>query len=319
MSEPAAPPPAAPPPDGSRLTGSSWRRSPQTMRSIFTEYLSPRQLPELLRSPRFWMLYSLAVAPVILASLDIGVQGLFFYFTLVWAVLIYRMVLPEAGTLRYAVVVYVAAGAVVMPLLFAYVSAPPHLTWAMIRGDQSIGVRLVGFVLGIGVREEVAKSLPLVALLYLGRTGRIRVRLSPRQGIFLGALAGLAFAAVENLDYWQRFEAADRMAIAAGRFDPTLTFEASMARLLLTPFMHATWSGIAGYFLVRGERDPEQRAPLQFAGLLIAAFLHGIYDTTSGPLPPAQLAIIAFTFHVFARCIGRATAATGLDVLHRTI
>ena len=310
---PSARAPSAPP------AGSSWRRAPQTLRAIFAEYLSPRQLPDLLRSSRFWMLYSLAVAPLILASLNIGVQGIFFYFTLIWAVIIFRMVLPEPGTMRFAVAVYIGAGAVVMPLLFAWVSAPPHFVYSLILGNRNVAARFVGFVFGIGIREELAKALPLIALLYLGRTGRIRTRLSLRQGIFLGALAGLAFAAVENLDYWQRFRAADRMAIAAGRFDSSLTFEASMARLLLTPFMHATWSGIVGYFLVWGEHEPSQRAPLQAGGIFMAALLHGIYDLTAGPLPPAQLIIIAFTFHVFARCISRATAESGTAVLHRII
>ncbi|MSP63442.1 MAG: hypothetical protein EXR72_24480 [Myxococcales bacterium] len=43
--------PAAPP----APSRSSWRRAPETIRALFGEYFSLRQLPALLRSRSFWM------------------------------------------------------------------------------------------------------------------------------------------------------------------------------------------------------------------------------------------------------------------------
>ncbi len=273
-----------------------------TARALVAEYASLDQLQALLRSPRFWLLYSLAAMPVALQWMEIGAQGMFFYFSFFWAVVFHRLVAPERRTARLAVSVYLLTAFAVMPVLLVWLRVPPDLTTPLIADGAPVGARLVGFV-GVGVREEVAKALPVAALLWMARRGGRRFSL--RQGLFLGAVSGLAFAAVENLEYLRQFDELDAVRQAMG-FHSRLTFEGGVSRLLLTPFMHGAWSGVAGYFLAWSELDTARRRALVLAGFALAALLHAVYNTVV-PWPLLTLAAIGMTFHVLAKCIARAT------------
>ncbi len=275
----------------------------RTARELLLEYASLDQVGALLASPRFWLLYSLAAMPVVFQWMEIGAQGMFFYFAFFWAVVFHRLVVPERGAVRMAVWTYFMTSFAVMPLLILWIQLPPNVTGALIQPDAPLLARLLGFVFGVGLREEIAKAAPVALLLWLaGRAGR---SLGLRRGLFLGAVSGVTFAAVENIEYLRQFEEFDFLRRAMG-FYTQLTFEGGVTRLLLTPFMHGAWSGIAGYFLARAALDPSRRRALVVAGLFLAATMHGLYNTFAGS-PLATLLAIAFAFHVLVKCIARAT------------
>ena len=82
-------------------------------------------------------------------------------------------------------------------------------------------------------------------------------------------ISALGFAALENLlillplvSPFQFFE----------------TFVVSGFRFVGATFLHALASGIIGYFLVLSFFEPKNRIKLFLKGLLIAVFLHGLYD-----------------------------------------
>jgi RsiW-degrading membrane proteinase PrsW (M82 family) len=189
-----------------------------------------------------------------------------------------------------------------------WLALPPHLTEAALQAGGL--ARALGFVLGVGPREEAAKLLALAVLAW-GRRRTGGRPLSLRQGIVLGAVAGFAFAASENVSYLRMFEAYDREAIRYGVFSQA-SLDATMARMLLTPFLHGAWSAIAGYFLAWGEWNRPLRWRLRAAGLVGAALLHGAYNTVADA-PLLALVVVAFTFHVLVRCISRASAAGSPD------
>jgi len=103
------------------------------------------------------------------------------------------------------------------------------------------------------------------------------------------------------------FEAYDREALRFGVFSQA-SLDASMARMLLTPFLHGAWAAIAGYFFAWGEWNRPLRGRLRAAGLVGAALLHGAYNTVADA-PLLALVVVAFTFHVLVRCLRRATDA----------
>ena len=291
-------------------------RSPASLGELLSDYLSPDQFGALVRSPRFWALYSLAAFPLlVLAVAPEGTASwMFVYFSLVWAVLFFRLIQPEPGTARIAAWVYLLTILVAMPLLVAWLSLPPHLTEAFVEAGGVF--RFLGLVLGVGIREETAKVLPV--LLVLGAAARGGGRLSLRQGLALGAVAGFAFAAAENQEYLRTFEAWDRMVAQQGAFSH-VSLDASLVRMLLTPFMHGAWAGIAGYFAAWGAWNPPERWKLRAAGVLGAALLHGFYDTFAD-LPLVTLFTVAFTFHVFTRCVARAgNEESGAAALEREL
>jgi RsiW-degrading membrane proteinase PrsW (M82 family) len=215
---------------------------------------------------------------------------------------------------RLGIPVYLAAAVGSIGVLLAWLAIPPDLTGELIE-SRNLLARLVGFVAGVGLREEAAKALPVVVLVWW-RSKIGLPRLSLRQGVFLGALAGLAFAAAENAHYLRQFDSYDRLAQFYGVFTRR-SLEGSMLRLLLTPFMHGAWSAIAGYFIVWGAASGA-RSSIWASGLVAAAILHGIYDFVAD-VPVLALLAIAFTFHVFTRCVGKAaggvTATERLDRL----
>jgi protease PrsW len=283
------------------------RGAPMSLSALLGDVLSPRHFTELFRSSSFWLLYSLAAFPLLILALEPGgtASFMFVYFSLVWAYLFFRIVQPEAGTGRLAVRVYLVTVLVAMPALLIWLSVPPHLTEALLEAGGPW--RLAGFVLGVGPREEAAKLVPLALLVAARR--RVGGRpLSLRQGLVLGAVAGFAFAASENVQYLRMFEAYDRQAQLWGVYSRT-SLDATMARMLLTPFMHGAFSGIAGTYLVLAEWNREHRWPIRLAGLIGAALLHGLYDAVSG-WPVVALLAVAFTFHVLGRCLARAASAT---------
>ena len=52
-----------------------------------------------------------------------------------------------------------------------------------------------------------------------------------------------------------------------------------MARLITLPLLHAVWSGTFAYFVALSSVNRHVGKGLLLAGLLIAACLHGLYDT----------------------------------------
>jgi protease PrsW len=268
---------------------------------LLAETFSPAGLRSLL-APRFWVLYGLAAGPVVLLAVgaEEPVAWLLFYFSLVWAVLFGAMVKPERGTGLLAVLLYTASVGVTVPLLVGFLRLPPMVAEPLLAAD-AFPLRLAG-ALGVGLREELFKLLPLAAVAIWRRAAGAPLTL--RQGLALGAICGVAFAAAENVQYLVRFENLDRLAHEAGTFSQT-SLEGAFTRVLLTPFMHGAWSGLAGFFLAWAGRAPRQRWTLRVTGVAVAAVLHAAYNV-SAPLPWVVLLTILATLHLFTRCVARA-------------
>jgi len=115
--------------------------------------------------------------------------------------------------------------------------------------------------LAVGVIEEACKFLPLALVIYKRNYFNEHT-----DGVIYFALAGLGFGLPENILYALQFGT-----------------KTAMARLLLTPFFHATTTGLVGYCLAK--RKLAKRSPLMvllpLAGVMV---LHGLYDfgLTSG-------------------------------------
>ncbi|MFW5948343.1 MAG: PrsW family intramembrane metalloprotease, partial [Halolamina sp.] len=105
-------------------------------------------------------------------------------------------------------------------------------------------------------------------------------------GAVYGAVAGLGFATIENMLYVvQGFlraqESGSTQAIGAALGTAT-------SRALAGPG-HVIYSGWAGYYLGLAKFNPENRGPIVVKGLLIAALLHGAYNSVVTYAPMAAL------------------------------
>jgi RsiW-degrading membrane proteinase PrsW (M82 family) len=113
-------------------------------------------------------------------------------------------------------------------------------------------------------------------------------------GAVYGAIAGLGFATIENVLYIGRQYLA---AEAAGAGVIGRSVGTTVLRSLAGPG-HVIYSAIAGYYLGLAKFNPRDAGPLVVKGLVIAALIHGTYNTLVGIVPalfdPALLAFLGF-------------------------
>lgn len=244
--------------------------------------LDQTSLVKTLQSPGIWMMFLFGIAPLAFNSFaGIREQLLLFlvvYCSLAWAVYFYVLLANKASnfwlgiaTAAFTILAGVPFGRLLKHTLFA-----PFYTLADSSSDL---LRLLGDVLSHGLTEELLKALPVVLLTF----GISRVR-KPTDGAFYGALSGLGFAAWEGYKFMTQSQSGS---------------EALMETLLRTttlPFLHASFSAIAGYFVALS-RFTRQRTAVCATGIAIAATLHGLYDFQTGK---GQVAVAAVTFLVLA-------------------
>jgi RsiW-degrading membrane proteinase PrsW (M82 family) len=124
---------------------------------------------------------------------------------------------------------------------------------------------MIGFIFGVGVTEEVIKCVPL---LYFLRNAKEPIL--PQTLVYYGLISGLGFGLLEGVLYQ-----------TTTNVDLTynVAFFMNIARLTTLPFLHAIWSGIAGYFLAFAHLFPKNRQGLYVLAIAVPALLHGLYDT----------------------------------------
>ena len=111
-------------------------------------------------------------------------------------------------------------------------------------------------------------------------------------GILYTAAASLGFALLENVLY------------SAG--NPII----GMVRAFTAVPLHATCSGIMGYFVGRGKMSKGTAIPWVFGGLFAAIFIHGLYDwivmsgAGFGELDPSPLLALGIVVVLVAICAG---------------
>lgn len=110
-------------------------------------------------------------------------------------------------------------------------------------------------------------------------------------GAIYGAVAGLGFATIENSLYITRgfLDAAE----AAGVAQIEIAAGTAAQRAFVGPG-HVIYSGFAGYYLGLAKFNPESAGPIVVKGLLIAAFIHALYNTLVSMLGLSFVGLIGF-------------------------
>jgi RsiW-degrading membrane proteinase PrsW (M82 family) len=140
----------------------------------------------------------------------------------------------------------------------------------------------VAFFLVVGPVEELVKLAAVRLFAY--RTGAFA---SVVDGAVYGAVAGLGFATIENLLYISRSlgEAGEVAVLGA-------TGGTAAVRALAGPG-HVIYSAFAGYYLGLARFNPDDSGPIVVKGLLIAAFVHGLYNSLVTVVPGLLNAFVA--------------------------
>ena len=188
--------------------------------------------------------------------------------------------------------IFAAYFAVAWLLLLGVIVRPQHVSRSMLGAVALIGVATQApiaiwletelhagtssllDIFTIGLPEELAKAIPIVAVAWLWR--RFWHTQTPRDYLFLGAVSGLVFGAAEVVHYFTDV-LGHLSGNATGPDLQALTLE-YVWRFLTDPIDHACWAGITGYFIglaITGQTRKYLVAPV---GIGIASILHGLND-----------------------------------------
>lgn len=212
------------------------------------------------------------------------------YFCIIWAGAFALVAKPSKAIWKKGVCFAVFTAIVGVPLLLAAQKVPIISDFYSMLGQnqQEVPVfrRLTGFILGVGVCEEFFKALPL--LLFTGRTNA-----NKSEFIFLGMMSGFGFAIAENIDYsFQVIGGAVNTATVNSNGESDLIanifmlyggiISTQLVRYISLPILHASWSGVLGWFIATSKAYPQKGKLIILSGICAMAFLHGIYDFACG-------------------------------------
>ena len=203
---------------------------------------------EILRSPVFRFLAFVAVVPLAIEILQENhaiLYGLALWSMTLWSLLLYRLFADRDLSFRLAFGTVLFTCFIGLPLLELWLYVPPDVTGWMITRNL-LAFRLAGYVFGVGVREEMTKALPLLVLALF--TTRMR---KPIHGLLLGMMSGIGFAGAENVYYvFRSLEESLRAMKATGMAGYlVMPIYNNVVRMAMTPFLHACFSAIFGYFV----------------------------------------------------------------------
>jgi RsiW-degrading membrane proteinase PrsW (M82 family) len=203
------------------------------------------------------------------------------YFSTIWGIFFYYLFKTDQVKLKTTLLVFFATQAFVF-LLWDLLGLPSLNPFYNLI-DTTFVLNLFGYIFGVGFTEELVKLLPLLLIYRFAKEP-----LQPKTLVFYGLMSGIAFGVFEGVQYQITVNA---------QLDYTSSFFLNIARLTSLPFLHAVWTGIAGYFIGFAKLYPLYRHSLYFLAIAIPSILHGLYDTfcsTTGGT------VIAFVITVFA-------------------
>lgn len=208
-----------------------------------------------------WPAIALSIAPVAW----IGYWAVALYFSGLWGVFFYYLFKTPQVETRFAVLAFFATGIVSIPVLLLIQNIPPWTYLYALVESPSFLAKLAGFVFAVGVHEELCKAAILFVL--VSRPGQLLI---PQTVVFYGMMSGLGFGIYEGVNYQMTVNR------QAGVDE---AYFLNIARLTSLPFLHAVWTGIAGYFISFAALHAGKRYGLWLLAICIPATLHGVYNT----------------------------------------
>ena len=190
------------------------------------------------------------------------------YFSLLWAVFLYRQFPSPQVKRKQAVMCFFGTGIVSITLLL-FVPHPFRLLEEATR-ESALPLRFLGMFLGVAILEELCKAAMVFVVV-----GTAHETLSLQTVLFYGLMSGLGFGIYEGVSYQMGFN----LEVTG---DPATYYLLNVMRLTSLPFLHAVWTGMAGYFIGLSVIYPRRKRGLVTAAILIPAFLHASHNTFGG-------------------------------------
>ena len=210
------------------------------------------------------------------------------YFSLVWIAFFHWCIEPDRiGAGRMIGTWLLTATLGVLGAMLVEALAIP-IFGAAIQANQeaSLVTQIIGWALAVGLVEEVAKIFAILIV-----TANLKMKHPPRTCAFVGVVSGLAFGTIEAVFYTYVY-AKSHSALEPSDNTYGVLFLMLITRWVSLPLLHATWAGIAGYFVGLANNPSPYRWRWVAAGLITVALLHGIYDVGASNQAYSFLAVI---------------------------
>ncbi|VEP14684.1 conserved membrane hypothetical protein [Hyella patelloides LEGE 07179] len=263
----------------------------------FTSVVPYQQVlnPDLYRSNIVRLLLFLGLFPLAISSFYSNTSSLKdiawilgIYYAFVWGIVLYKLIKPTQFSRKLTLQCVFFTAFVGIPLLIFVQQIPPFsFLYAAINSSNVIS-KLIGYVLGVGVLEELCKGFPIY--LFLLNPGKLK---EPLTSAFYGAMSGLGFAIAEGVHYSLIYA----KNVSVGNLGITDHILLTTIRFISLPLIHAIWAGIVGYFIGLAAINPSRKKPIIFIGVAISAVLHGVYNTFSNNA--IGLIVMAFSILLF--------------------
>lgn len=249
--------------------------------TIGGELLFPRTTlfsKQFLSDQRFLILALVGLLPMLIMQIPLGGFFVFYeislYFSVIWGLFFYDCFKTPQVALKTTLAVFF----ITQVFVFLVWGLGLHeLNPFYIFTKVSFPLSVIGYTLGVGITEEIAKAVPLLIILH-----KAKEPLIPQTMVFYGLIAGIAFGVWEGVQY--------QMTVNAEQ-EYTISFFLNILRLTSLPFLHACWCGITGYFLSFAHLYPRYRKGLYVLAFTIPALIHGLYDTVAG-IPIVSLFVV---------------------------
>jgi protease PrsW len=190
------------------------------------------------------------------------------YFCLFWALYFYSIINPPRSAWKQGLGYAFFTAAIGIPVLLSVQTLPLIRNLYADTNSNNFFENLIGFLFGVGILEETCKALPLIIFGL-----RKKTITNTTEGMFLGFLSGLGFAASEGVTYTLR--AAANVLQNGGSINQVMTF---LHRAMSGPLQHSTWAGVTGWFIATAAKR-EKKWPIIVVGIASMALLHGLYDS----------------------------------------
>lgn len=288
--------PEVPPQVGGLLPNRSFReRANDDWRALKRHILVPwREISEMrwLDNRRLIGVAAIGLFPLLIIALFTNtghIEGAYwamaFYFSALWAVFFYYVFPAPGVTIRNCLICFFGTGLFSVSLLqiayYLIANQTDLLKWTAMT-DPFV-MRWVGWVIGVGLPEEICKMLVLV---YLARNNE---PFQPHTMLYYGLMAGLGFGIYEGVEYQQRVN----LLLSGGYVGNYYIL--NVVRLTALPFIHSIWSAIAGYFVGFAYLYPERKRGLLIIAVAWPALLHGTYNTVTATSVLSSLGVALFS------------------------
>ncbi len=268
----------SPPPEAAEAARGFARRTSEDLRALAPHLLLPfKEIRyfDWLKSRRLIAIAAVGLVPLFVHSTSTDVLTSFWaialYCSVLWALFFYYVFPTPEVRISTAALCFFASGVLSISVLLLAYQLPP-LSWLIpVVQSRDLLSRLFGFTVAVGLPEELCKALPLLVLLKKSDP------LPPQVMLFYGLMAGLGFGIYEGVSY--QMDRNFRFASTGAEY-----YLLNVIRLTALPFLHAMWTGIAGYFIGFAGMYPRRQLGLLIIGLGLPAVLHGFYNTFSGTI-----------------------------------